>query len=108
MPIAIWSEDGHRIFCDLWGVVLGRPRGVFQSLLGGLMRLGMARLPVPEDGGPLPNHSTGEEEYNVEGPDIGDRVEKRETLSITFPAKEVGRASAITAGANDSCFFSII
>jgi hypothetical protein len=57
MPIAIWPDYdwGGSHYLSLWGLVLGRPQGVFQSLLGSLMRLGMAKMSLPQEG-PLPKY----------------------------------------------------
>jgi hypothetical protein len=106
MPIAIWPDYdwGGSHYLSLWGLVLGRPQGVFQSLLGSLMRLGMAKMSLPQEG-PLPKYKPSGKKYNTKGPESGHRVGKSETVIDHFLGATKRQSERSIATQVDSCFF---
>ncbi|KAG4443220.1 hypothetical protein IFR05_001263 [Cadophora sp. M221] len=86
IPIAIWREGnwaGLR-HLRLWGLVLGRPRDVFQPLHGDLMRLGIATMSLPLDYYRLPDGA----DYTTEESSAGDTLNQSNTFSGHFSDNE--------------------
>ncbi|KAH7319131.1 heterokaryon incompatibility protein-domain-containing protein [Rhexocercosporidium sp. MPI-PUGE-AT-0058] len=104
MPVAMWRLGitilPHQF--RLFGLVLGRPRDIFHTLPGNLMRLGIAKMRLSQDGLRLRDKA----KYKSKRPSIDDILDQSKTFTDHFPDIETRPEEHKMGAEKPSCFYS--